>query len=118
MPLLPVPINSAVNGPYCHPICSAVAFSMTASGKFADNMVDLFEGPAWDEARRRSQEKALEMRKQGFFGAAMAGVTEIAYTGLIDTHNALDQEFKIRKDIAVNGSVNGAAVERAAVMAN
>jgi fructose 1,6-bisphosphate aldolase/phosphatase len=111
MPLLPVPINSAVNGPYCHPICSALAFSMTASGQFANHVVDLFEGPAWDEARRRSQEKALEMRKQGFFGAAMAGVTEIAYTGLIDTHNALEGEFRVRKDIATNGSVKVPAGE-------
>lgn len=99
MPLLPVPINTAVNGPFCHPICSALAFSMTAAGHFAGNVVDLFEGPAWDEVRRRSQEKALEMRKQGFFGAAMASVTEIAYTGLVDTHAALDAEFRIRADI-------------------
>ena len=98
MPLLPVPINTAVNGPYCHPICSAVAFSMSASGHFTNNVVDLFEGPAWDEARRRSQVKALEMRQQGFFGAAMAGVTEIAYTGLIDTHKALEAEFRVRED--------------------
>jgi fructose 1,6-bisphosphate aldolase/phosphatase len=107
MPLLPVPINSPVNGPYCHPICSAIAFSMTADGHFAKNIVDLFEGPAWDEARRRSQEKALEMRKQGFFGASMAGVTEIAYTGLIDTHNALETEFRIRADFSSNGATAG-----------
>ena len=98
MPLLPLPINSPVNGPYCHPIVSAVAGSMDAAGHFSKNLIDLFAGPAWDEARRRSQEKALEMRKQGFFGAAMAGVTEIAYTGLIDTHNALEPEFRIRED--------------------
>ncbi|MCL6580828.1 MAG: fructose-1,6-bisphosphatase, partial [Firmicutes bacterium] len=78
--------------------CSAVAFSMTPTGHFSSNMVDLFEGPAWDEARRRSQEKALEMRKQGFFGAAMAGVTEIAYTGLVDNHKALESEFRVRAD--------------------
>ena len=104
MPLLPMPINSAVNGPYCHPICSGLAFSMGATGHFTTNVVDLFEEPAWDEARRRSQEKALEMRKQGFFGAAMAGVTEIAYTGLVDTHAALEREFRVRADTVVNGS--------------
>ena len=103
MPLLPVPINTAVNGPYCHPICSGLALSMTAQGEFSRNVVDVFEGPAWDEARRRSQEKALEMRKQGFFGAAMASVTEIAYTGLVDTHKALEPEFRIRADIT-NGA--------------
>ncbi len=106
MPMLPVPMNTAVNGPYCHPIVSGVALSMNAEGMFTQNVVDVFEGPAWDEARRRSQEKALEMRKQGFFGAAMAGVTEIAYTGLIDTHRALETEFKIRAD----GVKVGAAV--------
>jgi fructose 1,6-bisphosphate aldolase/phosphatase len=98
MPLLPVPINSAVNGPYCHPICSGLALSMDAAGRFTSNVVDVFEGPAWDETRRRSQEKALEMRKQGFFGAAMASVTEIAYTGLVDTHKALEPQFYIRDD--------------------
>ena len=103
MPLLPVPINTAVNGPYCHPIVSALAFSMDAAGRFTVNVCDLFEGPAWDETRRRSQEKALEMRKQGFFGAAMASVTEIAYTGLVDTHKALEAEFRVRAD-----SANGA----------
>jgi fructose 1,6-bisphosphate aldolase/phosphatase len=58
----------------------------------------MFQGPAWDEARRRSQVKALEMRKQGFFGAAMASTTEIAYTGLGDTHKALEPNFLIRTD--------------------
>jgi fructose 1,6-bisphosphate aldolase/phosphatase len=98
MPLLPVPINTPVNGPYCHPLVTGLAFSMSATGHFTSNVVDVFEGPAWDEARRRSQEKALEMRKQGFFGAAMASVTEIAYTGLVDTHKALEAEFRIRAD--------------------
>jgi fructose 1,6-bisphosphate aldolase/phosphatase len=104
MPLLPVPINTAVNGPYCHPIVSGLALSMAATGHFTNNVVDVFEGPAWDEARRRSQEKALEMRKQGFFGAAMAGTTEIAYTGLVDTHKALETEFRLRTDTQSNGA--------------
>jgi fructose 1,6-bisphosphate aldolase/phosphatase len=103
MPLLPVPINSPVNGPYCHPLVSGVALSMDATGHFSKNVVDIFEGPAWDEARRRSQLKALEMRRQGFFGAAMAGTTEIAYTGLIDTHAALEPEFRLREDTMTNG---------------
>jgi fructose 1,6-bisphosphate aldolase/phosphatase len=108
MPFLPVPINTAVNGPYCHPIVSGLALSMAADGSFSRNVVDVFEGPAWDEARRRSQEKAMEMRRQGFFGAAMASVTEIAYTGLVDTHAALEPEFKIRADGA---KANGARAE-------
>jgi fructose 1,6-bisphosphate aldolase/phosphatase len=98
MPLLPVPINTPVTGPYCHPLITCLAFSMNATGHFAHNVVDMFQGPAWDEARRRSQVKALEMRKQGFFGAAMASTTEIAYTGLGDTHKALEPNFLIRTD--------------------
>jgi fructose 1,6-bisphosphate aldolase/phosphatase len=112
MPLLPVPINTPVNGPYCHPICSGLAFSMDGEGKFSRNAVDVFEGYAWDEARRRSQEKALEMRKQGFFGAAMAGTTEIAYTGLIDTHKALEPEFHVRADTGNGAKAPTAATTR------
>ncbi len=96
MPLMPMPINSPVTGPYCHPLVTCIGLSMDASGRFSHNFIDLFDSPVWDEARRRSQEKALEMRKQGFFGAAMASVTEIAYTGLVDTHKALSREFRIR----------------------
>ena len=100
MPLIPVPINTAVTGPYCHPIITCIALSMNETGHFAHNVVDMFDSIVWDEARRRSQEKALEMRKQGFFGAAMASVTEIAYTGLVDTHRALAGDFRIRTDHA------------------
>ena len=53
------------------------------------------------------------MRKQGFFGAAMAGVTEIAYTGLVDTHVALETEFRIRADFDAerhNGSASQEAI--------
>ncbi len=79
-------------------LVTGLALSMSATGHFSSNVVDVFEGPAWDEARRRSQEKGLEMRKQGFFGAAMASVTEIAYTGLVDTQRALERDFRIRAD--------------------
>ena len=53
---------------------------------FADN----------DATRQQAQHKAVEIRRQGFFGVAMASQTEIAYTGLIDTLNKLDSNFKIR----------------------
>ncbi len=99
MPLFPAPIDTPVTGPYCHPLVTCIALSMNAAGQFSHGVVDMFDSPVWDETRRRSQEKALEMRKQGFFGAAMASVTEIAYTGLVDTHNALAKEFKVRPDV-------------------
>jgi hypothetical protein len=34
----------------------------------------------------------------------MAGTTEIAYTGLVDTHKALEPEFRLRSDAHVNGA--------------
>lgn len=98
MPLLPVPINSPVVGPYCHPIVSCLAFSMDPAGRFSQEYVDLFADPVWDDVRQRSMAKARTMREQGFFGAAMANTPELAYTGIVDTLGALDQEFVLRSE--------------------
>ena len=98
MPLFPTKTHSAVVGPYCHPLITCVAFSMNDKGEFSHNSVDMFAGPEWDEARRRSQIKGLEMRKQGFFGAAMASEEEIAYTGMVEAREKLDKRFKLRRD--------------------
>ena len=96
MPQLPVPINTAVTGPYCHPIISSIGFSMSGEGKFAGRYVDFFAGSAWDYARHVSERRAAEFRRQGFIGVAMAQQTEIAYTGLVDTWQTLDKEFILR----------------------
>jgi fructose 1,6-bisphosphate aldolase/phosphatase len=110
MPLLPVSMETPVNGPYCHPLVAGLLFSMNAGGFFTKNVVQVFEGPAWDDARRRSQEKALAMRDQGFIGASMAGTTELAYTGIVDTRGALEPEWHLRPDGAKIGSaLNGAS---------
>lgn len=98
LPQLPVPINTAVSGPYCHPLITSIGFSMNEKGEFASRYVDFFANPAWDYTRHLSERRATEMRRQGFFGVAMAGQAEIAYTGLVDTWKALDKEFKLRKD--------------------
>ena len=95
-----MPINTAVNGPYCHPIVSGLALSMNATGHFSSNIVDVFAGPAWDEARRRSQEKALEMRKQGFFGPAMLPMSELEYGGIVARLRRLEEEFVVAKEAA------------------
>ncbi|AIT63589.1 Fructose-1,6-bisphosphatase [Coxiella burnetii str. Namibia] len=78
MPQLPVPINTPVTGPYCHPLISALGFSMNKQGKFAGRYVDFFAGSAWDYARYVSQRRAAEIRRQGFMGIAMAQEAEIA----------------------------------------
>lgn len=97
MPQMPVPINTAVTGAYCHPLITAIGFSMNHTGHFANRFVDFFAGPTWDYARMISQRRATEMRQQGFFGVTMAQQTEIAYTGLVDTLNKLANEFVIKQ---------------------
>lgn len=96
MPIMPVPINTPVSGAFCLPLVSCLGFSMDASGRFASRYNDFFAESAWDGARLHVQQKAVEIRRQGFFGVAMAPQTEIAYTGLVDTMNKLDKEFVSR----------------------
>lgn len=98
MPLFPVPINTPVVGPYCHPIVSCLAFSMDGNGRFAHEYVDLFADPVWDDVRQRSMVKARAMRDQGFFGAAMANTPELAYTGIVQTISAMDSQFVLREE--------------------
>lgn len=100
MPIMPTAINTAVTGPYCLPIVSSLGFSLNKEGKFSSNYVDFFGGESFDYVRHKVQEKAIDFRRQGFFGVAMASKTELAYTGLTDTLNALDKKFEMRSDAA------------------
>lgn len=96
MPIMPVALNTPVSGPFCLPIVSCIGFSMDDQGRFAKNYNDFFGDISWDATRLHVQTKAMEMRRQGFFGVAMASQAEIAYTGLVDTLKKLDTEFAIR----------------------
>ena len=96
MPLMPVPINTAVTGIYCLPIVSCVGFSVTRDGHFSDSVVDFFDNPAWDVVRHTAQEKAIEMRAQGWSGAAMLPYTELEYSGFRDTVGGLLDRFTFR----------------------
>jgi fructose 1,6-bisphosphate aldolase/phosphatase len=98
MPIMPVPINTAVAGPYCLPVVSCLAFSMDASGSFTKEYVDLFGNLAWDATRAKVQQKADEWRRQGFVGPTMASHAELAYTGIIETLDALEREFALRAE--------------------
>ncbi len=100
MPLMPVPLNTAVTGMYCLPIVSCAGFSVDRDGRFADAEIDFFDNPAWDEVRRRAQEKAIEMRSQGWSGAAMLPYAELEYGGFRDTVTGLLNRFKLRADQA------------------
>lgn len=93
-PLMPVKLCSSVSyfdGP---PVVSAAGLCVH-EGKFTE-AVDLFDHPAWDRVREKAMDKALAIREQGFFGAAMLGMDELEYTGVAERLKSLDKRFKIR----------------------
>ncbi len=96
MPLMPVAMNTPVTGLYCLPLVSCVGFSVDREGRFAGSQVDFFDNPAWDEVRLRAQQKALEMRSQGWSGAAMLPYSELEYSGFRDTVEDLLERFETR----------------------
>jgi fructose 1,6-bisphosphate aldolase/phosphatase len=94
-PLLPVKKNSSISffdGP---PVVNCLAFSVRG-GKLTEP-ADVFDHPYWDYVRSNVAKKAEEIRKQGFYGAAMLPMSELEYTGIVDTLKNLEKRFKIRK---------------------
>ena len=95
MPLMPVGLNSGISyfdGP---PVVSCAAFAMH-DGKFTE-AVDAFGHPFWDTVRENVSNKAIDMRRQGFFGAAMLPMSELEYTGIMEKLQELDKRFTVRK---------------------
>jgi len=96
MPLMPVPLNSGISyfdGP---PIVSCAAFAMQR-GKMTEP-VDAFAHPFWDNVRDNVANKAIDMRRQGFFGAAMLPMSELEYTGIVEKLKALEERFTVRAE--------------------
>jgi len=96
MPLMPVPLNAGTSyfdGP---PIVTGAAFCVH-EGKLTDP-VDVFAHPFWDRVRDQVADKAMDMRQQGFFGAAMLPMDELEYTGITTTLDGLDDRFHVRPD--------------------
>lgn len=94
MPLMPVRLDSPVSffdGP---PIVSCAAFSMH-QGRLT-GPVDAFDHPFWDRVRGSVSEKAMDMRRQGFFGAAMVPMAELEYTGIMEKLEELEKRFIVR----------------------
>jgi fructose 1,6-bisphosphate aldolase/phosphatase len=58
--------------------------------------VDAFAHPFWDTVRDAVSKKAIDMRRQGFFGAAMLPMSELEYTGIVEKLEELDKFFKVR----------------------
>ena len=94
-PLMPVKINSSISyfdGP---PVVSCLAFCVH-EGKLTCP-ADAFDHPYWDWVRNRASEKAQEIRRQGFFGAAMLPYSELEYGGIVEIMKKLEGQFKVRK---------------------
>lgn len=94
MPLMPVGQNTGTSyfdGP---PLVSCAAFAMH-DGRLTEAL-DCFAHPFWNEVRQRVSAKALDMRRQGFFGAAMLPMSELEYTGITESLAALDERFSVR----------------------
>lgn len=94
MPLMPVHQNTGISyfdGP---PIVSCAGFS-EHDGKLTE-LVDCFAHPFWDEVRGKVSGKAIEMRRQGFVGAAMLPMDELEYTGIMTKLASLEKRFRIR----------------------
>ena len=97
MPLMPVPLNSGISyfdGP---PVVSCAAFAMH-QGKMTEP-VDAFAHPFWDTVRKQVSKKAIGMRQQGFFGAAMLPMSELEYTGIVEKLDVLDKRFTVRRSV-------------------
>jgi len=93
-PLMPVKKNSSISffdGP---PVVNCLAFSVK-EGKLTEP-ADAFDHPYWDYVRDKVSQKAEEIRKQGFSGAAMLSMSELEYTGVMETLKELEKKFKIR----------------------
>ncbi len=94
MPLMPVPLNtptSYFDGP---PIVSCAAFCVQG-GKLTEP-VDGFAHPFWNYVRDQIAAKSIEMRRQGFVGAAMLPMNELEYTGVMEKLNELEKRFHMR----------------------
>ena len=95
MPLMPVNLNSGISyfdGP---PVVSCAAFAMH-DGRFTEP-ADAFAHPFWDSVRDSVSTKAIDMRRQGFFGAAMLPMSELEYTGITSKLAELDERFEVRQ---------------------
>lgn len=96
VPILPVPLNcgtSYFDGP---PLVSCAALCVH-EGKLTEP-ADTFAHPFWERVRAHVADKAIEMRRQGFSGAAMLPMGELEYTGVMDKLNRLEKRFVVRSE--------------------
>jgi fructose 1,6-bisphosphate aldolase/phosphatase len=123
MPITPMPINSEVRFAYCQPIVAAIGCSVDSQGRFTSEVTDFFADPLWEGVRRDAVDKGLAMRRQGWFGAAMASNAELAYTGLTVIQEELEPRFAVRaapagEAVKANGRSNGKPARASASKTN
>lgn len=94
-PLMPCKLGSIISY-FDGPAIVTAAGMCVHNGKFTE-VVDLFDQPFWDSVRNKASEKFMAIRDQGFFGAAMAPMEELEYTGVVERIKELDKRFKITK---------------------
>jgi len=94
MPLMPVLLGSTVSWFDGPPVVTCAAYAVR-DGRLTEP-VDAFAHPFWDEVRSQVARKAMEMRRQGFFGAAMLPMSELEYTGVIERLGQLERRFRMR----------------------
>jgi fructose 1,6-bisphosphate aldolase/phosphatase len=99
-PFMPVVAGtgcSYFDGP---PIVSCVGFCVH-QGRLTEP-IDMFAHPFWDTVRHRAASKAMEIRRQGFSGAAMRPYSELEYGGITGILEKIDQRFSIRSEERAN----------------
>lgn len=102
MPLMPAAINTPIAGAYCLPLVACMAYSVTAEGVLSEG-VDLFGNVAWDNTRLRAQQKADELRRQGFVGPAMLPIQELEYSAFRDSLGELEGRFRLIQSTLLSG---------------
>jgi len=98
LPLMPVPMNTPASTFFCCPMVCGLGFSMQ-EGRLTEPS-DLFADPFWGGIREHIAQKAVEMRKQGFFGPAMLPMSELEYGGIVARLRRLEEEFVVAKEAA------------------
>jgi fructose 1,6-bisphosphate aldolase/phosphatase len=94
-PLMPVTQNSTISffdGP---PVVSCAAYCVH-EGRLT-SPVDAFDHPFWEYVRQEVAKKAIEIRRQGFFGSAMLPYSELEYGGLVKKLEMLEPRFVVRE---------------------
>ena len=59
--------------------------------------MDIFGNVAWDATRLKAQEKAAELRQQGFVGPAMLPIQELEYSAFCTSLAELEAEFLVHE---------------------